>query len=256
MLDRILDASFPIGITHAGGIGDNPIMSEHRAVDGIELRLVQIGFEDAFLKVVQHDVIGDPTKIPERLFVKLRPDLLTGFPDHPPEAAPRVTQGHHEQPWTAVPAALRINRQRALAIVDLGLLAGEELKTIKLMRIGVPQRADKPLDALVAGRKAKLIDQVLINRLRVPLQADLLFDPRPIRFAGRADQAAGDRRHRRLNSRWSGWGNLAFPALRAGGHFPGGICLRGSQQRSVPADRLAIDPRQLLDLALAGLAIK
>ena len=83
-----------------------------------------------------------------------------------------------------VPAALRINRQRALAVVDLGLLAGEELKTIKLMGIGVPQRADKPLDALVAGQKSKLIDQVLINRLRVPLQPDLLFDPRPMRFAG------------------------------------------------------------------------
>ena len=31
MLDRILDASFPIRITHAGGIGDNAVMSEHRA---------------------------------------------------------------------------------------------------------------------------------------------------------------------------------------------------------------------------------
>ena len=59
-----------------------------------------------------------------------------------------------------------------------------------------------------------------------------------------------------LKSRWSGWGNLAFPALRAGGHFPGGLCLRGSQQRPVPADRFAVDPRQLLDLALAGPAIK
>src|SRR5260370_26924227 len=137
-----------------------------------DLRLVQIGFEDAFLKVVQHDVIGDPTKIPERLFVKLRPDLLTGFPDHPPEAAPRVTQGHHEQPWTAVPAALRINRQRALAIVDLGLLAGEGLTTLKLMRIGWPQCPPKPLSALVAGRNAVRIDQVILKRLDVPPRAD------------------------------------------------------------------------------------
>lgn len=39
----------------------------------------------------------------------------------------------------------------------------------------VSQRAHKPLDALVAGRKAKLIDQVLVNRLRISLQADLFL---------------------------------------------------------------------------------
>ncbi len=50
------------------------------------------------------------------------------------------------------------------------------------------QRAHKPLDALVAGRKAKLIDQVLVNRLRIPLHADLFFDPRPMRFASRSGQ--------------------------------------------------------------------
>ena len=193
----------------------------------------------------------------KRFFVKLSPDLLAGLPDHPPEAAPRIAQRHHEQARTTVPAALGIDRQRALAIVvDLSLLAGEELKTIKLLGIAVSQRAHKPLDALVAGRKAKLIDQVLVNRLRISLQADLFFDPRPMHFAGRAGQAAGDRRSRHPKSRWSGWGNLVLRACRAGGHFPGGICLRTSPQRSVTPNRLAIDTRQPLNLALAGFAIK
>lgn len=37
-----------------------------------------------------------------------------------------------------------------------------------LSRVGVPQPAYKPLDALVTGRKAKLIEQVLVDRLRIP----------------------------------------------------------------------------------------
>lgn len=188
--------------------------------------------------------------------MKLRPDLLAGLPDHPPEAPPRVAQRHHEQAGTTVPPTLRINRRRALAIVDLSFLAGEELKAIKLLGIGVPQRAHKPLDALVAGRKAKSIDQVLVNRLRISLQAGLFFDPCPMRFAGRAGLAAGDRRTRPPKSRWSGWRNLAVHAHPAGGHFPGGICLRTSPQRPVTPDRLAIDPRQPVDLALAGVAIE
>lgn len=256
MLNRTLDASFPIGIGHPRGIGDHGVMSQHRAVNRVELGLVQIRLENAFLQVVEHDIARDPAKIPERLFMELRPDLLAGLPNHPPEAAPRVAQRHHEQAGTTVAAALRINRRRALTIVDLGLLAREELKAIKLLGVGVPQPAHKPLDALVAGRKAKLIDQVLVNRLRIPLQADLFFDPRPMRFASRTGQAAGDRRFRCPKSRWSGWRNLAVHAHRAGGHFPGGICLRTSPQRPVTPDRLAIDTRQSVDLALTGVAIK
>ncbi len=62
--------------------------------------------------------------------MELRSDLLVGLPDQPPEAAPRVAQRHHKQAGTAAPAAPGINRQSALAIVDLGLLAGEELKSV------------------------------------------------------------------------------------------------------------------------------
>lgn len=92
-------------------------------------------------------------------FVKPCPDLLAGLPDHSPEAAPRIAQCHHEQAGTTVPAALGIDRQRALAIVDQSLLSGEELNTIKLLGIVVSQRAHKSLAALIAGRKAKLIDK-------------------------------------------------------------------------------------------------
>lgn len=256
MLNRVFDAPLPIGVRHAGRVGDDAVMGQHRAVDRIELRFVQIGREDAFLQVVEDGITDHPAKISKCLFVKLRPDLLAGFPDHAPEAAPRIAQRHHEQAGPAISAALGIDRRRALAIVDLSFLAGKEFKTIKLLWIAVSQRAHKPLDAPVAGRKAKLIDQVLVNRWRIPFQADLVFDPRPMRFAGRPGQAAGDRRSRYSRSRWSGWRNLVLRACRAGGHLPGGICLRTIPLCLVTSYRLAIDPRQPLNLALAGVAIK
>lgn len=117
-------APLPIGVRHAGRVGDDAVMGQHRTVDRIELGFVQIGLEDAFLQVVEDDITDHPAKISKCLFVKLCPHLLAGFPDHAPEAAPRIAQRHHEQALTTVSVALGIDRQRALAIVDLSLLAG------------------------------------------------------------------------------------------------------------------------------------
>lgn len=133
MFNRTLDASFPIGIGRPGGIGEHGVMSQDRAVNRVELGLVHVRLEDAFLQVVEHDIAGNATKIPERLFVKLRPDLLTGLPDDPPEAAARVAQRHREQARTAIPPALRINRRRALAIVDLSFLAACKIECTSLL---------------------------------------------------------------------------------------------------------------------------
>jgi hypothetical protein len=62
-------------------------------------------------------------EVAEGFFVKLGPDLLAGLPDHAPETAPRVPQGHHEQPRAPVSAGLRIAGQCAFAMVDLCFLA-------------------------------------------------------------------------------------------------------------------------------------
>jgi hypothetical protein len=50
----------------------------------------------------------------------------------------------------------------------------------------VAQGTHETLDALVAGGEAELVDQILIDRLGVALQANLLFDPFAMRFACRA----------------------------------------------------------------------
>jgi hypothetical protein len=70
----------------------------------------------------------------------------------------------------------------------LRLLAGGELETVELLGIDVAQGAHETLDALVARGEGELVDQILIDRLRVALQADLLLDPFAMRFACRAGE--------------------------------------------------------------------
>lgn len=150
----------------------------------VELGLVQVGRDDAFLEIVEHDIADDTAEIPKSLFVELCPGLLARLPDHPPEAAPRVAQRHHKQARSAVATALWITGQRAFAIIDLRFLARGKLETVKLFGIDVAQGAHKTLDALVAGSEAELVNEILVDRLRIPFQTGLLFDPFPMRFTG------------------------------------------------------------------------
>jgi len=63
------------------------------------------------------------------------------------------------------------------------------------VRIDVPQRPDETFDALIAGRKTMLVNEVLIDRLGVALQTHLLFDPFPIWLTGGSGEVEGaDRR--------------------------------------------------------------
>ena len=189
--------------------------------------------------------------------MKLRPHLLARSPDHAPEAAPRIAQRHHEQARPAIPPGPRVQRQRTFAVIDLSLLTREKFKTVKLMRSLPPQAPHKTLHALVAGGKTKLVNQVLIDRSSVALQTNLLLDPGPMRFAGRARKVARRWRRRLAQTRWSGWRNFTFHRSRAGGH-PGGICLRRLRrpQGLVAPDRFAVHTRQPLDLSLTLLPAK
>ncbi|MGY3591875.1 hypothetical protein ACVIGB_008544 [Bradyrhizobium sp. USDA 4341] len=52
------------------------------------------------------------------------------------------------------------------------------------MGIDVAQGAHETLDTLVARSEAELVNQILVDRLRIALQTGLLFDPFPMRFTG------------------------------------------------------------------------
>jgi len=141
-----------------------------------------------------------------------------------------------------------VERGRTLAVVDLRLLAGQELQHVEALRHPGPQPGDKALHRVVAVREAVPLDQILVDAHRVALELHLRFDPRAVRLARRG--AGGARREHRADGvcRWPGWRSLADRALRAGGH-PGGICL----PRHAP-DGLAIHSGTALDLPMTGAA--
>lgn len=88
-----------------------------------------------------------------RLFMQAHPGLLARFPHHATEAAPGVTQGHHEQPWPPVTVPAGDARHGTFAIVDLNLFAGCELEPVELFPLLGHDRSGKALDAVVASGK-------------------------------------------------------------------------------------------------------
>jgi hypothetical protein len=211
MLDRVLDRALAVRVTHPCRVGDDAVVGQYVPVDGVQFRLVQVGLDDAFLEVIEHDVGATAAEVAPCLFMQPGPGLLARFPDHPAEAAPRVTQGHHEQPWTAITVGAGNTRHGTFAVIDLYLLARGKFKPVELLRLPGHEHAGEALDAVVAGGEAEPVNQVLVDRRVVTAQAQLLGDEGAVRLARRGRQGRC--------SRWPGWGNLG---VRAGGH-PGGI---------------------------------
>jgi hypothetical protein len=207
----MLHRALAVGVSHPRRVGHHAVVRQGRGVHRVEIGLVQVGLEDAFLQIVQHHVLGAAAEVPQGLLVQLGPDLLAGLPHHAPEAGTGVPQGGHEQAGLAVPVAAGHAGGSALAVVHLHLLAGQEGQAIELLGLLVAQLCTEAFDRVVLTSKAVLVDQVLVDGRGVSLEPQLGFDELAPGFA----QGGGHR----PRSRWPGWGNLTY---RAGGH-PGGI---------------------------------
>src|ERR1019366_7066020 len=144
--DRDLDATLAIRVTDPRRVGHHAVMGERGGVHGVQIRLVQVGLDDALLEVVQHDVAAAAAEVTPGLLVQPRPGLLAGLPDHPPKAAPRIAQRHYEQPRLAVPVGAGHPGRRTFTVVDLDLLAGGELQPVELFRFTRAQPAHEALD--------------------------------------------------------------------------------------------------------------
>src|SRR5207245_1720532 len=144
--------------------------------------------------------------------------LLAGAPHDAAKAPPGVAQRRHEQPWLAVASGARHARERALAVVDLHLFAGQELQPVELLRLALAQVAHEALDRAVLRGEAEPVDQVLVDGHGVAPQAQLRLDEGAMRLARRD----GGRRRR-----WPGWGNLRGHQWRSSGGRRGAIGTAG-----------------------------
>src|SRR4051794_28525775 len=114
--------------------------------------------------------------------MQLGPGLLTRLPHHPAEAPPGVAQRCHEEPRSAIPIRAGHAGGRALAVVDLHLLGGQELQAVELLRLALAQLADETPDRAVASGEPELIDKVLVDGRRVAAQSQLRLDEAAMRI--------------------------------------------------------------------------
>lgn len=153
--------------------------------------------------------------------MQLGPDLLAGLPDHPAEAAPRVTQRGHEQTGFAPVLGAGHPGGSALTVVHLHLLAGSEREAVELLGRLVPKLGDEAFDGVVGVIEAVEIHQVLVDGHGVAAQPQLGIDEGAV---GRA-LGGGQRPRDGDRSRWPRWSSLTG---RDGGH-PGAVCRIGCE---------------------------
>ena len=188
-------------------------MGEQVAVEGVQGRIVEVGFQDAFGEVVQDHGAGDRTQAAEGLLVQLRPDALAGAEGEQADGFAAVAQGEDEHAGAPVTARFRMADHGPSAVVDLQFLAGRgEDDRAGLGRGGATQLANKAFDALVTGGEAVVVDQVLVNRLGVAALAEREFDEIAEGLAGAGGGAVtgpGKPTGSRGTLRWPALGPLA-----------------------------------------------
>jgi hypothetical protein len=75
--------SFAIRIANAAWQRDCSIVSENVAVQRVQSRIVDIGFEHSFTEVVEHDGFGGAAEAVESLLVQLGPTGMNAFARQP-----------------------------------------------------------------------------------------------------------------------------------------------------------------------------
>ena len=136
-------------------------MLQQVAVQRINRRIVNVRREHAFAQVVEnHDARRSP-ETTECLLMQLGPNLHAGAEHQEAHALPAVPERHHEQPRTAILAALRISDHGAGAVIDLPFLTRGCLNHHSRFRRDCDlQLAYVALDTLITGGEALVIDQV------------------------------------------------------------------------------------------------
>src|SRR5439155_26021308 len=133
------------------GQRDDAGVREHVAIERIERRVIDVGGEDALLKIVEDDGLRDAAEATKRPLVELRPDPAARRPGEEADGLAAVAERQDEEARAPVLAALRMADHRAVAVVDLRLLArrGEDHR-VRVRRRRRPQRPDETPDAGVA----------------------------------------------------------------------------------------------------------
>src|SRR3989441_1339207 len=263
--DGRLDFALAIWIPDPTGQRHGAVVGEHIAVQWVERGIVDVRREHALLEVIEHDDADGAAETTKRLFVELRPAPGARVEGEQADALAAVAEGEDEQARAAVLPRDGVPDHRAVAVIDLPLLAGRgHDHRMRLEGALTTQPPHEAPHAGVPGWEPVLIDQVLPDRHGVAAATEGELDELAVGLAGaRPGGPAGRRRPRRQPAEGR------RPHAKVGGHLTGRFCWVGGHltgrfwrrpPAAGPADRdpsgleigarrLATDPDRLFDAA-------
>lgn len=148
---------------------------------GVKVRIEPVRVEDRGLQVVDDGGAGDATEVPERVLAASDERLGVLTPDDLAVALAGVAE-HGAKQMRPAPLAVRLD-PRALAEVDLHLLAGRTLEAAERQRERGARPAHEAFDRLVAASEAVLGAEILMDPLRGEAALQRCRDQLPVRLA-------------------------------------------------------------------------
>ena len=159
-------------------------MGEHIPVERVEFGVVDIGFQNTFGEIVEHDVFRGSTEAAEGGFVQFRPDLTAGLEAQQTDAFAAEAERQHEEAGATVFASFRITDLRAGAVVDLQFFArGGEDDGAGFRSLRAALLADEAFDGFVGAGEAVTVDHFLPDRHGVAAGHESLLDEVAVGFA-------------------------------------------------------------------------
>jgi hypothetical protein len=208
--------AFAIRVADATGQRDDAVVGEDIAVERVQGGVVDVGGEDTFPEIVEHDDLHAAAETTETLLVQLSPATGARGEGQQPDALATVAEGEDEQPGAAVLPRTGMAHHRAIAVVDLAFFARRRNDDrVRLGRRRPAQTAHEAAHAGVLAGEAVVVDEIAPDRHRLATPGDGELDQLAVRLAG----TGGRRALRARRPRWGG--RRARRRLRVGGHLFG-----------------------------------
>lgn len=164
---------------------DGAVVREDVAIQRIKGGIVDVGREDAFLEVIEHDDADGAAKTAKRLFMQFGQAPRTGVEGEQADALAAVAESEDEQPRAPILPGAGMPHHQAVAVINLPLFARpRDNNRVRLGGVPAAELGHEVPHAGVAAGEAVLIDEALPDRHGVATTTEGQFDQLTVRLAG------------------------------------------------------------------------